>query len=119
MPSDWTINYGEMFTITWLNADGIEIDHELWQYGTTPTHEAPSIPSTEEYMYLFTGWTPDVVAVTGDATYMATFDEQPIATSLDQITNDQSPITNKILRNNQLFILRGDRIYTITGQEIK
>ena len=41
-----------------------------------------------------------------------------IATSLE-ITNDQSPITNKIIKDNQLFILRGDKVYTITGQEIK
>lgn len=39
--------------------------------------------------------------------------------AIDQITNDQSPITNKILQNGRIFILRGDKIYTVTGQEIK
>ena len=40
------------------------------------------------------------------------------ATGLE-ITNDQLPMTNKIIRDNQLFILRGDKIYTVTGQEVK
>ena len=40
-------------------------------------------------------------------------------TALDQITNDQSPITNKVIKDGHLLILRGNRTYTITGQEIK
>ena len=39
--------------------------------------------------------------------------------SLDQITNDQLQTTNKIIRNGQLFILRGDKVYTVTGQEVR
>ena len=37
---------------------------------------------------------------------------------LEQITNDQLPITHKILHNGQLYILRGDKVYTITGQTL-
>ena len=37
----------------------------------------------------------------------------------ETIANEQSPITNKIIKNNQLLILRGDRTYTVTGQEIR
>ncbi len=40
-------------------------------------------------------------------------------TGIDQITKDQSPITNKILRNGQILILRGEKVYTVTGQEVK
>ena len=36
-----------------------------------------------------------------------------------QITNHQSPMTNKFIKNGQLFIRRGDNIYTVTGQEVK
>jgi len=39
--------------------------------------------------------------------------------AVDQITNDQSPITGKVLRDGQLFILRGEKVYTATGQEVK
>ena len=38
--------------------------------------------------------------------------------AIDQITNDPSEAA-KILRNGQIFILRGDRTYTLTGQEVK
>ena len=37
----------------------------------------------------------------------------------ETIANEQSPITNKIIKNNQLLILRGDRTYTVTGQVIE
>ena len=42
-------------------------------------------------------------------------------TALDQITNDQMRKCEnaKILRDGQLFILRGDKVYSITGQEVK
>lgn len=45
----------------------------------------------------------------------------PIAspTDVEQITNDELPATVKILRNNQIFILRGDRTYTLQGLEVK
>ena len=41
------------------------------------------------------------------------------ATALDQIS--QQPIANsqKLFKDGQLFILRGDRTYTVTGQEVK
>ena len=42
-----------------------------------------------------------------------------IATGMDQISKDKSQMTNKIIKDNQILILRGDRIYTITGQEVK
>ena len=40
-------------------------------------------------------------------------------TGIDTVTNNPSPVTNKLLRDGQLFILRGDRTYTITGLEVK
>jgi len=39
--------------------------------------------------------------------------------SIDQITNDQSPMTNKVLCNGHVLILRADRTYTLTGQQVK
>ena len=47
-------------------------------------------------------------------------------TGVDQITNNhgfadrkKSQMTNKVLRNGQLFILRGDKPYTVQGQEVR
>ena len=61
------------YTITWLQDDDSLIDQTVVEYGQTPTHADPSKPATAEYTYTFAGWTPEVVAVTGDATYTATY----------------------------------------------
>ena len=39
--------------------------------------------------------------------------------ALDQITNDQSPMTNKIIKDNQVLILRGDKTYTPDGRLVR
>ena len=61
------------YTITWLNEDGSLIDKTIVEYGVVPTHANPAKAATQEFTYTFSGWTPNVVAVTGDATYTATF----------------------------------------------
>ena len=62
------------YTVTWLNEDGTEIEHETLEYGATPTHADIDKESTYDYTYTFTGWEPEITPVTGDATYTATFD---------------------------------------------
>ena len=59
---------------------------------------------------------PGVRNVRTDAQYERP-DKEPQA--IDEITNDQSPITNKVLRNGQLLILRGDKTYTVHGAQIQ
>ncbi|MCR5067645.1 MAG: BspA family leucine-rich repeat surface protein [Erysipelotrichaceae bacterium] len=61
------------YTITWKNDDGSIIDTTTVAYGTVPSHADPVKPADDQYTYTFTGWTPQVVAVTGEATYTATY----------------------------------------------
>jgi hypothetical protein len=61
------------YTITWKMDDNSTIEQTTVEYGVVPTHADPVKAATAEYTYTFTGWTPNVVAVTGDATYTATF----------------------------------------------
>ncbi|MBR1878574.1 MAG: hypothetical protein IJ814_06190, partial [Paludibacteraceae bacterium] len=61
------------YTITFLNEDGTTIESKQWNYGVTPTCKEPTKANTAEYTYTFAGWTPEVVSVTGNATYKATF----------------------------------------------
>jgi hypothetical protein len=41
--------------------------------------------------------------------------------AIEEVPSDQVPSTKaqKILRNGQIFILRGEKVYTLTGQEVR
>jgi len=61
------------YTITWTMDDDSVIDTTTVAYGATPTHADPTKDPTAEFSYEFAGWSPEVVEVTGEATYKATF----------------------------------------------
>ena len=170
------------YSITQLNEDGSLIDQTTVEYGVVPTHADPIKENTAEYTYTFAGWIPNVVAVTCDATYRATFNGEvnmySITTSaingevegagiyaygteieikaipaegytFDQwsdsvkdnprtiiVTSDAEytalfiqsqgiddvyatdPV-KKVINNDKIYILRGDKTYTLQGQEVK
>ena len=58
------------YTITYLDTDGSVLKTETLAYGSTPVYEA------EKEGYGFGGWNPDIVKVTGDATYTAVWVEK-------------------------------------------
>ena len=67
----WTIN---KYTITWV-VEGVTTS-ETYAYGETPSFKGSTDKAADaQYTYTFAGWTPEVVAVTGDATYTATYTE--------------------------------------------
>ncbi|MBR0413084.1 MAG: hypothetical protein IJI47_05920, partial [Eubacterium sp.] len=73
------------YTITWKSDEATIIDTTNVAYGETPTHAAPADYEDADYTYTFAGWTPEVTAVTGEATYTATYtatakDVKPTAT---------------------------------------
>ena len=59
--------------ITWLDAEGSLIKKTNVKHEKTPSREPPEKPATAPYRYVFTGWSPEVVAATSNATYSATY----------------------------------------------
>ena len=107
------------YTITFVNWDGTELQSSQVTENSMPeyTGELPTRPNDNNYSYSFTGWTPEVVVATADATYTATF-EQTVITAIGDVQNNDVECS-KIIRNGKIFILRGNKTYTLQGQEVK
>lgn len=69
---------GMTHTVKWITDDGtvLETDTDV-PYGSLPTYDGatPTKEASGGKTYMFKGWTPDVVPVSADATYTATYDE--------------------------------------------
>lgn len=64
-----------VYTVTWKNENTILESTEV-EYGIVPTYTGPvpTKPAQGSIIYLFTGWTPSVSAVTGNVVYNAVFE---------------------------------------------
>lgn len=82
--SDLTLyaNYAKSlrhYSITWV-LDGVTRKVENLPYGDDPLASCPFVvnkPTDERYEYSFSGWSPEVAAVTGDATYTGSITATP------------------------------------------
>ena len=65
------------YTITWKNGDEA-LKTEQVNYGDIPVYsgETPVKDGDAQYSYIFIGWTPEIMAVTGDAEYTAVFEQK-------------------------------------------
>jgi hypothetical protein len=65
----------DTYTITWMPDEGeTPLGTETYAEGEIPAFNGtPAKDATAEYTYTFVGWTPEIVPVTGDATYTAVF----------------------------------------------
>lgn len=107
------------YTILFVNWDNALLQTLNVTEGELPvyTEATPIRPDDEQYTYTFIGWTPEIVAAIADATYTATYEAKDIHEGLEDI--DASSAPRKIVIDNVIYILRGDKTYTLTGQELK
>ena len=65
----------DMHTVTFQDEDGTVLQSSSVAYGETPVFEGgePTKTATAQHSYAFSGWSPAIAAVTGDATYTATY----------------------------------------------
>ena len=63
------------YTVTWKDDDGTTLGEDTLAYGSTPSRAAPSKAATAQYTFAFTGWSPAISTVTGEATYTATYSQ--------------------------------------------
>lgn len=67
------------YTVRFLDYDGTELQNSTYLYGAMPgISKVPARASTVAYDYAFSGWTPAVEAVTGDAIYTALYDSSKV-----------------------------------------
>ena len=81
------------YTVTWLNWDGevLEIDYDV-EYGTMPSYDGktPTKDASADEIYSFNEWNPELVEVSCDCTYTATFVAKSKAVlALSKIRNSQ------------------------------
>ena len=64
------------YKITWNDWDGTELGYTMVEEGEVPVSPYENLTRDEDdyYTYTFSGWTPDLTAVTGEATYTAVFE---------------------------------------------
>lgn len=111
------------YTVTFVNYDGMVLQEGNAVYGSVPeyTGETPVRPSTPSYSYTFTGWEPEVGAVSGNTVYTAVFEEKTLPTGI--VNAGEKAANNyprKVVIDNHLYILMPDGgLYTVTGSKLK
>lgn len=86
------------YKITW-NVEGTEIHSDMVDYDSLPVYSGttPVKAADSKYTYTFSGWTPELSVVKGEATYEATFDKTPNSYTIYWYAEDNSLVASHVL----------------------
>jgi hypothetical protein len=102
------------YTVTYLDWDATPLGTEKVEEGKDA--KGPEVTPYREG-YTFIGWSKPIKNITADLTVIAQYEKIP--EGLDQITNDQSPITNKVIIDGQLYLMYQGKMYNVQGVEVR
>lgn len=97
------------YIITFINYNGEPLQQSQIEYGVMPTYEGatPTRTATVEYTYVFSKWTPSIVEVCENATYVAEFLENKRLYTIIW-KNEDSTLTTEMLEYGALPVYSGE-----------
>ena len=114
------------YTITFRNYDKTLLQTAVFPYGGTPVYsgEEPARKPNAQYTYTFAGWSPEIAAVTGDATYIARFDAELNSYTVKWLNEDGTELDRQTVEYGAMPVYDGETptkeaddqyIYTFKG----
>jgi hypothetical protein len=104
-------NESKGYTITWKNIDEeiLEVDENVSQ-GSMPSFDGktPTMESDGQFDYVFSGWEPNLVEVTEDKVYYATFEKSYLHSEYNGSYVLKQIITEKISSGDKTTYKLGD-----------
>ncbi|MBP5755098.1 MAG: hypothetical protein J6W93_04560, partial [Clostridia bacterium] len=102
------------YTIKWANYDGSILSSSAVAYGTTPSYSGtPQREPGSHYDYTFTGWSPRISKVTGNATYTAQYSETDLFPTLTYLApSEEEKLIEIMYEDDSVMLVKG---YTYAG----
>ncbi len=115
--TEWPLD-SVYFTIRFLNYDSTELQVSQVLQGDMPAYlgETPTRPADSFFVYIFDGWSPEIVPAEEYTTYIATY--RSTGTDLPALPYTEQPM--KVLEDGHLYILLPDGTrYSTTGKKVR
>ena len=98
------------YTVIFKNYDGSTLQEETLEYRTLPKYkgEAPTREKTKEYTYTFKGWDKEIIEVTNNQEYIATYTETKNKYNVKFTNYDGSILQEETLEYGALPVYKGE-----------
>ena len=99
----WAVWSRKSYKVTWLDEDGSLLREDTVKYGEMPEYgENPTKAATDEYTYTFDKWTPELEAVTKDATYQASYKAEKNSYKVTWLDEDGSLLREDTVKYGEM-----------------